>query len=146
MKIISYDPATESAPALLNAELEHNTTDKYVCVIFKHIFEKIKDEKVFIEKYEELLNKFVLSFAMYPYYLHFNRALPNSIKINNPRAIITCSTMNNYKFNIIEQVAHGMLIIDLEKFKKLNYKFDENMKYLFYLQLMFDFAYINHIY
>lgn len=132
MKIISYNPSEiKDAPTFFNKYLEEFSNEDYVMFIFSDLAEKIRDKNEFNNKYATLMRIFNLPFAFYPYYIHFNRILPDSIAKPVPRAHVK----SKYGvFDIINSPAYGMLMLDVQKLKSINFKFNPEYKLSFYIQ------------
>ena len=143
--IIKYDPKTvENIAKFLNDSIEANKNEKYIMFIFNDIYENVEDIDVFYNKYVELMKIFDLPYAFYPYYIHFNKTLRSYLSMPSPRMKIRVD--NNYTCDVVNQVAYGMLIVDLEKLQKINFKFNENYKLCFYIQDLVEACLQNNLY
>lgn len=143
--IIKYDPKTiENVASFLNNEIDKNANEKYIMFIFNDIHDKVININDFYNKYVNLIETFDLPFAFYPYYIHFNKALKNSLSIKSPKMKISIN--KKYMCDIVNQMAYGMIIINLEKIKSINFKFDEQFKLCFYLQDLAEKCYQNKLY
>lgn len=131
--IIKYDPKTvKNTAKFLNDSLESYKNEKYIMFIFNDIYDDIIDINQFYYKYVNLLKRFNLPFAFYPYYIHFNKVLWRSLSFGAPKMKISIN--KDRACDVINQAAYGMLIIDTEKLKSINFKFDESFKLCFYIQ------------
>ena len=131
MKIISFDPnKITKISNFFNEEIE-KCDEKFIMFIFDDLFFEVKDIDEFSNAYESLLTKNNLPFAFYPYYVHFNKVLCNYIKYPNPKVHVE-NTEN--RFDIVNNPAMGMLVLNLEKLKEKNFKFSGNYNQAFYVQ------------
>lgn len=143
--IIKYDPKTvENIAKFLNDSIEANKTEKYIMFIFNDIYEQVEDINVFFNKYVELMKKFDLPYAFYPYYIHFNKTLRSYLSMPSPRMRIRID--NNPTCDVVNQVAYGMLILDIKKLNSINFKFNENYKLCFYIQDLVETCLQNNLY
>jgi len=134
MIVVTYNPEkTDNVPAMMNKHLAENKDEKYILFIFEEIYKHVKDKTEFVRKYENLMKDVDLPYAFFPYYLHFNKILPDSAAKPSPRAHVTV-TDKNLKFDIVAQPAFGMLLVDVQKLNSINFKFNEEYKFIFYLQ------------
>lgn len=137
MDIIEYNPHEQSLPVLINSFLEKDILSKYTCFIFSDIKKAAKNLELTLSKYEKMMEILQIPYAFFPYYIHFNKVLPSTLKIPNPRISYTI-IKSNLIVDAVDSVSYGMLILNLEKFKEVNYKFREDLPHLFYLQDMID--------
>lgn len=143
--IIKYDPnKVENIAKFFNEQIENYPNEKFIMFIFNDIFEKLKDQNVFFSKYKNLLERFNLPYAFYPYYIHFNKVLKKYISYPNPRMRINVS--NTQGFDVVNQTAYGMVILDTEKIKSINFKFNELYEKCFYIQQLIEECYKNNLY
>lgn len=137
--IINYNPTEISNKAkFFNENIEKNINEKYIMFIFNDIYEHVKNIDQFYSEYENLLKRFNIPFACYPYYIHFNKVLKSSLSFHNPKMQIYIN--KNHSCDIINQLAYGMIIFDIEKMKNNNFKFDESYQTCFYLQEYANFC------
>lgn len=143
MKIISYDPKEiKNVPAFFNKYLDEFKDEDYLMFVFNDINEKIIDRNDFSIKYVTLMKIFELPYVFFPYYIHFNKILYDSICMPCPRAHVTFS---KGIFDIIANPAYGMLIVDIQKLKSINFKFNEEYKLSFYIQDLIHACYENKL-
>lgn len=143
MKIIKYNPSEiKKVSAFFNSEIE-KCEEKYIMFIFNDVYDEIKNVEEFVLAYENLLFKNNLPFAFYPYYIHFNKVLCDSIKFPNPKVHVE---NEENKFDIVNQPAMGMLVLDLEKLKEKNFKFSNEYDEAFYIQEVVMFCFENNLY
>jgi len=126
----------ENIPKYLNQIILNNKDEKYIMFIFNDLYEHIINKEEFYEKYCNLLKTYDLPFAFYPYYIHFNKVLQGFASI--PYTKMRCTVNNNESFDVVNQTAYGMLIIDNEKIKRINFKFNEIFKKAFYIQELIE--------
>lgn len=136
-KIINYDifKLNMSVPAFFNSNLKDaykNDKITYITFIQSDLLENIVDLNNFIESYINFIKEWSLPYCFFPYYTYFNRILPNSLAIPNPK--FELSIDETKKIHIITSPAIGFLILDLSKLKKINFMFNESYTELFYLQ------------
>jgi hypothetical protein len=134
MKIVSYDPRNiENVSIFFNEKInEYKNESEYsgfIMFIFDEILAEAKDKNLLCESYEKLLKDFNLPYAFFPYFLHFNKALPNLISFPNPKLKINTK---NGSFNVVIQPCFGMLVLNLNLIK--HFKFDEQFGTSFYVQ------------
>ena len=145
-KIITYIPQeiikTQSIPKYFNSELEKAyKNDKIDNLIFiqKDIQDNIIDFNKFIESYNQLMLEYDLPYSFYPYYIYFNRLLPNVLNKPNPKLNITIKKVKNIQ--VVCVPAYGFLMLNVKKLKSINFKFDENLTELYWLQDMIQKCY-----
>jgi hypothetical protein len=133
MKLVSYSPKdVTNVAAFMNKYLDDFKDEKFIMFAFNDVVEKMKDKEDVIHKYEELLVKLDLPYAFFPYYAHFNKILPNLINRPSPR--ITVKMKDGYVFDVVQEPAFGMLILNIEKLNSIGFKFNEEYKMSFYIQ------------
>ena len=106
-----------------------NEYSGFIMFIFDEILAEAKDKNLLCESYEKLLKDFNLPYAFFPYFLHFNKVLPNLISFPNPKLKINTK---NGSFNVVIQPCFGMLVLNLNLIK--DFKFDEQFGTSFYVQ------------
>lgn len=149
-KIIKFDPNTLnniSIPEYFNKELDIAYTNekiKFVTFIFDDLYDNLKDANKFINDYKEFLKEWNLPYTFFPYYVYFNKNLPNELGIPNPKLEITIKKLNK-KINLIIAPAYGFLMLDIEKMKSINFKFNTNYTELYYLQDLIQQCYENKL-
>jgi hypothetical protein len=136
-KIIIYNKATtENVPAYFNSILEKIYNDdsiSYVTFIQSDLHEQCKDPNQFINSYKEFITEWNLPFAFYPYYIYFNKTLPNICPNPNPKLKLVVKETGK-QLNLVVSPAYGFLILDVKSLKSINFKFNEQLKELYYLQ------------
>ena len=143
--IIKYDPEkVENVAKFFNEEIEKYPNEKYIMFIFNDIFNDLINSDEFFQKYKNLLERFDLPYAFYPYYIHFNKVLKKYISYPNPRMRVNIN--GKAAFDVINQTAYGMVILDMEKIKSINFKFNELYEKCFYIQQLIEECYKNNLY
>lgn len=143
--IIKYDPVKVGNIAkFFNEQIENYKDEKYIMFIFDDIFKALKDQNEFFAAYKNLLERFDLPYAFYPYYIHFNKVLKRYISYPNPRMRIKIA--DKPSFDVINQTAYGMLILNMEKLKSINFKFNELYEQCFYVQQLIEECFKNNLY
>ena len=143
--IIKYDPEKiENIAKFLNEEIEKYPEERYLMFIFNDIFDNLKNPDEFFQKYKEVLERFDLPYAFYPYYIHFNKVLKRYISYPNPRMRINIA--NKPAFDVVNQTSYGMVILDTEKLKLINFKFNELYEKCFYIQQLIEECFKNNLY
>ena len=131
--IIKYDPEKiENTAKFFNEQIELYPNEKYIMFIFDDIYNSLKNADDFFQKYKELLERFDLPYAFYPYYIHFNKVLKRYISYPNPRMRVKIS--GSPAFDVVNQTSYGMVILNMEKIKLINFKFNELYEKCFYIQ------------
>ncbi len=110
-------------------------TKRYIFFIQNDIFANISNKEKLFSKYTKFMQDWNLPYVMYPYYIHINSVLPSLKNIPNP-----CVEIDTFKgkLNVLNALAYGFLGLDLDKVKMLDFKFDESLKEIFYLQNMME--------
>ena len=149
-KVITYIPQeilkTQTIPHYFNIELEKVYNDEKIDnIIFvqKDIQDNIIDFTKFIESYTQLMLEYDLPYCFYPYYIYFNRLLPNILNKPNPKLSITIKKVK--KLNIICVPAYGFLVLNIKKLKSINFKFNEELTELYWLQDMIQQCFNNKL-
>lgn len=143
MKTISYNPnEIKDIPAFFNKYLDEFKNEDYIMFIFNDINENIIDKNKFIDSYIHLMKNFDLPYTFYPYYIHFNRIFPESIGIPNPRAHVQS---DKGIFDIVNNPAYGVLIIDVQKINSINFRFNLKYKLSFYIQDLIHQCFVNNL-
>lgn len=143
MIIVINPNIEENIPKFLNESIEKNLNEKYLMFVFNDLYEQLINKDVFFEKYCELLKEYDLPFAFYPYYIHFNKVLSSNISLANPKMRVSNKRLF---FDVINQTSYGMLIIDIEKLKSINFKFNESYKKAFYMQELIEVCFEKKLY
>lgn len=145
-KIITYIPQeiikTQSIPQYFNQELEKvykdDTVDNII-FIQKDLQDNIIDINKFIESYNQLMIDYDLPYCFYPYYLYFNKLLPNILNKPNPKINLTIKKVKNIQ--VVNIPAYGFLMLNVKKFKDIKFNFDQTLPELYWLQDMIQKCY-----
>lgn len=117
---------------------DEDTENSYLVLLYEDLAANLKDKDKFIDDYIAFAEEFNLPYTFFPYYSSFNKAL---IKCSNgiPHPIFdtTIESKDNMRVHIIHQIAPGCLILNVNKLKSIDFKFDQNYPTMFFLQ---DFA------
>lgn len=145
-KIIPYTPQeilkTQSIPQYFNKELEKAYANKKIDnIVFVQtdIQNNIIDFNKFVDSYTQLMTEYDLPYSFFPYYIYFNRLLPNILNTPNPKLNITIKKVKNVQ--VVCVPAYGFLILDVKKLKNINFKFNEELSELYWLQDMIQKCY-----
>lgn len=145
-KIITYIPReiikTQSIPEYFNKELEkayENEKIDNIIFIQKDVQDNIIDFNKFIEQYTQLMIDYDLPYCFYPYYIYFNRLLPNILNKPNPKLNITIKKVKNIQ--VVCAPAYGFLMLNVKKLKDINFKFDVSLPELYWMQDMIQRCY-----
>lgn len=107
----------------------------YLVLLYEDLAANLKDKNKFIDDYIAFAEEFQLPFTFYPYYNSFNKAM---IKCSNgiPHPIFETilQKKNNMVVNFVHQISPGCIILNLNKLKTIDFKFDQNYPSIFYLQ------------
>ncbi len=145
MKLISYDPQEiKNVPAFMNKCIDEYSDERFFMFIFDSVIKYVIDKEELVHKYEELLTKLDLPYAFFPYYAHFNKILPNNLGKPSPR--ISAKLKDGFAFDIVQEPTFGMLVLDMEKLKKINFRFNEEYKMSFYIQDLIKKCLDNNLY
>lgn len=128
---------------LKNAYKDVKDNENYYLVLLNEDLKaNLKDDKKFVDDYINLAEEFDLPFTFFPYYGAFNKVLIKaSGGIPHPVFEVTIENKGNKVVNIIHQIAPGCLVLNLNKLKKIDFKFDTNYPTLFYLQDLVEKCY-----
>lgn len=147
-KIVLYTPTAlnESVPAFFNKELEiAYKKDKLQFITFcqQDIADNCIDYNKFINDYKEFMIKYDLPYVFFPYYIHFNKVLPEYIGLPNPKLEILLKKQD--KIDVISCVSYGFLMLNVKKLKNINFKFNEDLPILYYMQDLIQKCYDNKL-
>lgn len=137
-KIIVFNPNTikeSSIPAYLNSELEFaykNEKLSYITFIYDDLSKNLIDQNKFINSYKEFMQKWDLPYSFFPYYVYFNKLLPDLLNKPNPKFNINIK--NDSPINVICSPTYGFLMLDIKKLKSINFRFNEEYTQLYYIQ------------
>ena len=120
-KIITYMPSDlkTSVPAFFNTILTdafNNESIKYVTFVQTDLMLNCKD---------------------------FNKMLPHSLGIPNPKLDITLADKKH--INVVMSPAYGFLILDIDKLKSIDFKFNESYTELYYMQDLIQKCFENNL-
>lgn len=145
MKIVKYDPKTvDNVPAFFNSYIDEMKGEKYVMFVFKDIYESAKDGEALVKKYEELLSTLDIPYSFFSYYAHFNKVMPGYSSMPCPR--MRLKSKDGFDFEVVQDPAYGLLVLDLEKLRSINFRFNEKYKLAFYIQDLIKACFDNKIY
>lgn len=138
-KIISYVPQeiikTKTIPQFFNQELKNaykNDKIEYIIFMQKDVQDNIKDLNNFVDQYKNLMVDYDLPYSFYPYYIYFNRLLPNILNKPNPKLKVIIKKVKT--INVVCTPGYGFLMLDVKKLKSINFEFDETLSELYWLQ------------
>ena len=138
-KVIVFNPSNikknGSIPAYFNKELSNAYTKdnlSYITFIFEDLSKNLIDQNKFISDYKEFMKKWDLPYCFFPYYVYFNKLLPELMNKPNPKFNINIK--DDLPINVICSPAYGFLMLDIKKLKSINFKFNEEYTELYYLQ------------
>lgn len=138
-KIVTYYPTElneQSVPQFFNKELEsayNNEKLTTLTFIQTDLYKQLKDVNQFITNYKEFIAEWNLPFVFFPYYAYFNKNIPQYLATPTPKLEIFLKNKNS-KINMVVAPAYGFLMLDLQKLKSINFKFNEQYTELYYLQ------------
>lgn len=116
--------------------------NSYLVLLYEDLAKNLKDKDKFIDDYIAFAEKYDLPYTFFPYYGSFNRVmLQISHGIPHPFFDVTVTKMNDEKINVVHQIAPGCLILNVNKLKSINFKFDQNYPTLFYIQDLVEQCY-----
>ena len=147
-KIITYMPSDlkTSVPAFFNTILTdafNNESIKYVTFVQTDLMLNCKDFNKFVQDYQLFLNIWNLPYVFFPYYAYFNKMLPHSLGIPNPKLDITLADKKH--INVVMSPAYGFLILDIDKLKSIDFKFNESYTELYYMQDLIQKCFENNL-
>lgn len=112
-----------------------DTENTYLILINEDLEKKLKNKDQFIDDYIAHAEEFNLPYTFFPYYGTFNKVmLQISPGIPHPIFEFTLEKKDNKVVNIVHQIAPGCLVLNANKLKSINFKFDQNYPSIFYLQ------------
>ena len=133
MKIVSYNPnEVPNIPAMMNQQIA-DSEDNFIMFVFDNVVDQMIDKQACCNAYKNFMLRFNLPFMIFPYYMHFNKILPDSIAKPNPRATIKLKKTGEV-FDVVGMVAYGMLIVNKSRLADIGFKFDERYAKAFYVQ------------
>lgn len=122
-----------------------NVTDdenSYLVLLYEDLAKNLKDKDKFVDDYIAFAEEFNLPYVFYPYYGTFNKALLKcSEGVYHPAFEVTLQSRNNEVVNIIHQISPGCLVLNVNKLKSIDFKFDQNYPTIFYLQDLVEKCY-----
>ena len=140
MNIVSYNPnEVANIPAMMNQQIAEST-DNFIMFVFDSIANEMIDKQACCNAYKDFMLRFNLPFMIFPYYMHFNKILPDSIAKPNPRATIKLHKTGEV-FDVIGQAAYGMLIVNKQRLSDIEFKFNERYAKAFYVQDLINRCY-----
>lgn len=137
--IQTYNNQLKNAYKSISKEDTQNT---YLILLNEDLMRKLKNKDQFIDDYIALAEEFDLPYTFFPYYGNFNKVMIQiSPGIPHPIFEITLEKRNNKVINITHQIAPGCLVLNVNKLKSINFKFDQNYSAIFYLQDLVEKCY-----
>lgn len=135
-KIVTYDIINKkiNVPKFFNEQLEKAKNVQNIDTITfiqLDLINNLKDTNKFIQEYLNLMNELDLPFTFFPYYGTFNRVMTDNLNFINPKLLINTA---NKKYPIVMQPIFGLLIVNVKKLESINFKFDEQLSEIFYIQ------------
>lgn len=135
-KIVTYDIINKkiNVPKFFNEQLEKAKNVQNIDTITfiqLDLINNLKDTNKFIQEYLSLMNELDLPFIFFPYYGTFNRVMTDNLNFINPKLLINTA---NKKYPIVMQPIFGLLIVNVKKLESINFKFDEQLSEIFYIQ------------
>jgi hypothetical protein len=145
-KLVIFDPITKSnIPEFFNSELESaykSDKIKTVTFVFSDLFDNFNDANKTISNYVKFMNEWNLPYVFYPYYSYFNKIMPAELHFPNPQFEIK---VNDKVVNVVNQPAYGLLIVNVQKLKSIDYKFPVEFSQLYYIQDLIEHCYQNKL-
>lgn len=144
-KIITYQQNI-NIPEFFNLELNKAYKDNKqtkLTFIQTDLLSNLKNSKDFFDKYNSFMDEWDLPYAFFPYYVYFNKLLPNELGKPNPKYIFNIK--NKKKVDVITQPAYGFLILNVKKMKSINFNFNIEYSEIYYLQDMVEKCYQNNL-
>ena len=144
-KIITYQQNI-NIPEFFNLELNKAYKDNKqtkLTFIQTDLLSNLKNSKDFFDKYNSFIDEWDLPYAFFPYYVYFNKLLPNELGKPNPKYIFNIK--NKKKVDVITQPAYGFLILNVKKMKSINFNFNIEYSEIYYLQDMVEKCYQNNL-
>lgn len=115
----------------------------YQIFIHKDLNDNLKDSQQFFNDYISFMQKWDMPYCFFPYYTYFNRVLPDIVNKPNPR--VKLNIKDNGEYNIVNQICHGCIILNINKLKSINFLFDKDFPTIFYLQDLVQKCYENKL-
>lgn len=144
-KIITYQQNI-NIPEFFNLELNKAYKDNKqtkLTFIQTDLLSNLKNSKDFFDKYNSFMDEWDLPYAFFPYYVYFNKLLPNELGKPNPKYIFNIK--NKKTVDVITQPAYGFLILNVKKMKSINFNFNIEYSEIYYLQDMVEKCYQNNL-
>lgn len=144
-KIITYQQNI-NIPEFFNLELNKAYKDNKqtkLTFIQTDLLSNLKNSKDFFAKYNSFMDEWDLPYAFFPYYVYFNKLLPNELGKPNPKYIFNIK--NKKKVDVITQPAYGFLMLNVKKMKSINFNFNIEYSEIYYLQDMVEKCYQNNL-
>lgn len=144
-KIITYQQNI-NIPEFFNLELNKAYKDNKqtkLTFIQTDLLSNLKNSKDFFDKYNSFMDEWDLPYVFFPYYVYFNKLLPNELGKPNPKYIFNIK--NKKKVDVITQPVYGFLILNVKKMKSINFNFNIEYSEIYYLQDMIEKCYQNNL-
>lgn len=121
---------------------DDDTENTYLILLNEDLQKKLKNKDQFINNYITHAEEFDLPYTFFPYYGAFNKVmLQITPGIPHPVFELTLEEKGGGVINLVHQIAPGCLILNVNKLKKINFKFDQNFPSIFYLQDLVEKCY-----
>ena len=121
---------------------DDDTENSYLVLINEDLKANLKDDKKFIDDYIDWAEKWNLPYTFFPYYGTFNKAMIKCSKgIPHPFYELTLAKKDNEVVDIVHQISPGCIILNVNKLKSIDFKFDVNLPTMFYLQDLVEKCY-----
>lgn len=143
--VISYKAKNTNVPALINQYLvkEYQIQENEVLIfIQEELLNDVLDKTKLFNEYTNFIKEWNLPFSYYFYYGKFNRVLPQTANTPNPKYEFKTS---NGIISISNQLAYGLLVLNISLLKTKNILFDDSYPQLFYLQDFAEKCYKNNL-
>lgn len=129
--IQTYNNQLKNAYKDIKDDVNENT---YLIFLNEDLEKKLKDKNKFIDDYISFAEEQNLPYAFFPYYGSFNKVM-TQISPGIPHPIFELEIESKQKkVNLIHQISPGCLVLNVNKLKSINFKFDQNYSTIFYLQ------------
>jgi hypothetical protein len=150
-KIVVFNPKElpdgKTIPEYMNETLiqcYNNEKISFLTFVYSDLYDNLKDCNGFIQKYKEFMVKYNLPYAFFPYYTFFNKLMPTSLALPNPRVRFTIEKTND-EINLVCSVAPGFLMLDVKKLKSIEFKFNTEFPVIYYFQDMAQKCFENNL-
>lgn len=148
-KIVKYEKDlgnNENFPVFLNKELTaayNNDQVDTLTFISDDLYDNCIDPNKFINDYNDFMTIWDLPYVFFPYYIYFNKQLPDMLGKPNPRLLLNIKKTK--QINVVCMPAYGFLMLDVKKLKSIDFKFNASYTELFWLQDMIEKCFQNKL-